>query len=142
MKRDYQAQKMRVKKAELYRYLIGTSATVAAVRGVDLISLHDSREDQRMLRRRCEGLGSAHSAEDGALKGTNGLTCFDHILPKFYPSFQLSVPQGSPGFERGFRGAGYQEYQVESPRARPARRPEKAEDECVYCILLLYGNMT
>jgi hypothetical protein len=31
MKRDYQAQKMRVKKAELYRYLIGTSATVAVV---------------------------------------------------------------------------------------------------------------
>ena len=52
MKRDYQAQKMRVKKAELYRYLIGTSATVAvgtgSRHGVDLKTLLDSidrRED-------------------------------------------------------------------------------------------------
>ena len=115
MKRDYQAQKMRVKKAELYRYLIGTSATVAVVWGADWISLHDSREDHWMLRRRCEGLGSAHSAEDGSLKGIKSLTCFDSTM--FYPSFQLSVPQGLKW--RGFGGAEYQEYHVESPKARP-----------------------
>ena len=84
-----------------------------------------------MLRRRCEGLGSAHSAEDGSLKGIKSLTCFDSTM--FYPSFQLSVPQGLK--LRGFGGAKYQEISRVSrgvtwshPRQGPG--PEKSKNEC------------